>query len=68
MSACTFTDGLDETLPCECANCDWHGTVADVEAITDVQERVCAGETVPAGQCPECGCLAHLIETKTPRV
>jgi hypothetical protein len=64
MSNVKFVHGLDETLHCSCANCDWVGTVADLNDIVDVQERVTAGEIAPAGQCPECGALAHLDEVE----
>lgn len=48
----------------ECGNC---GEVHDIEAlkpIADAQERICAGEEVPAGECPdpECGALCHVVK------
>lgn len=66
MSNVRFTTNLDPDLAVACDNCDWKGTAADVEDIVDVQERVCAGEVCPAGQCPECGAVAHLVEKDTP--
>lgn len=50
----------DTAAPCSCENCGWKGTAAALEMISDFEDRVSAGETVPAGQCPECGALAHL--------
>lgn len=46
----------------ECQNCDWTGTGADLDLISDFENRVVAGEIVPAGQCPVCCALAHLTE------
>ena len=51
-----------ETPPpgwCECGNCDWTGTVDALGLIADVLERVAPGETMPDGECPECGALAY---------
>lgn len=45
-----------------CANCDWSGDIDDLKPIKDIHQRVAPGETMPAGECPECGCLAHLDE------
>lgn len=51
--------------PCKCDNCDWTGKTDDLESISDAQERLTPGGTVPAGQCPNCGALAYLdIEIK----
>lgn len=46
----------------ECGNCDWTGRERDCDEIQDIGERVSAGETMPAGECPECGALCHLAE------
>ena len=43
-----------------CGSCDWAGLVNDTEPIGDLEQRIAPGETVPAGECPECGALAHL--------
>jgi hypothetical protein len=45
-----------------CWNCDWTGTGKELDLMSDFEERVYAGEPCPAGQCPECACLAHLVE------
>lgn len=44
-----------------CDNCDWTGDDLryDLAMVPDLNERVHPGEIVPAGECPECGCLAH---------
>lgn len=46
---------------CACGNCDWRGPMADTHEIENIDQRVYAGEIVPAGQCPECGALVHLV-------
>lgn len=43
-----------------CSNCEWQGSSDDCDHISDIFERVEPGEIMPAGECPECGCLAHL--------
>ncbi len=48
-----------------CLDCDWHGPVCKTNAIQDIYERVEAGETMPAGECPSCGALAHLRDVLT---
>ena len=44
-----------------CSNWAWWGEIDDLKPIQDLHQRVAPGETMPAGECPECGCLAHLI-------
>lgn len=57
-----FSDTLnsDPEARVNCDNCDWEGQAKDLLNIPDFEERVHAGEVVPAGQCPKCGCLASL--------
>lgn len=43
-----------------CEYCDWSGRYPALDMISDLEERVTPGEIVPAGECPECGSLAHL--------
>ena len=50
----------------ECGNC---GRVSDESELThvfpdipDLTQRIAPGERVPAGECPECGALAHAIQ------
>lgn len=70
----------------ECGNCDWTGddsmdelgnqTAGGLIPLCDVEdftERIDPGSEVPAGECPECGALAYLVEKdnqyhKPPRV
>ncbi len=52
---------LDDRL-CECGNCDWTGYESEIdEEIVDFWSRVSPGETMPMGDCPECGALCHLV-------
>lgn len=48
--------------PCSCQDCDWQGPASALLMVASVEERITAGEIVPAGECPECGALAHLDE------
>jgi hypothetical protein len=43
-----------------CGNCGWAGRQSQLKPIQDIFERVAPGEIMPAGECPECGALAHL--------
>jgi hypothetical protein len=52
----------DDDERAECANCGWTGSADDCGEIKDIFERVAAGEEMPAGECPECGCLCHLTD------
>lgn len=68
-SADDLFDALDEAeheagydRDCKCGNCDWTGPESALQPIQHLSERVSAGETMPAGECPKCGALAHLIE------
>lgn len=56
------------TATMKCENCDWTDDLdpsADT-AISHIWERVDPGEPMPAGQCPKCGALCHLIPVYTP--
>ena len=43
----------------QCDNCGLRCKAKALERISDPGERLCAGETVPVGQCGECGALCH---------
>lgn len=62
MSSAYLSVHLREAEPVRCGNCDWCGTAIELEAISDIEERLYPGETVPAGQCPDCGALAYLLK------
>lgn len=53
---------LPEDAVCVCSNCDWEGPPAEVEDLKDPNQRLYPGETVPAGECPECDCAVYLKE------
>jgi hypothetical protein len=58
-----YTSLADEmsSRPVQCDNCLWIGEERQTQAIADLGERVSPGETVPVGECPECGSLCHFI-------
>ena len=66
MTTLYMDHNMDPDAPCECGNCDWKGAAAALDAIEDAQERLSPGETVPAGECPECGALAYLAKEEAP--
>lgn len=47
----------------KCDNCDWTGPESQLNEIVDFDQRVAPGEPIPVGECSECGCLAHFIES-----
>lgn len=47
-----------------CDNCREFVLEDNLAVIKDYSERVAEGETVPSGECPECGCLCHEVEIK----
>lgn len=57
-------DGPDEYV---CDNCTTIHPFEDLNDIEDLDERVEAGGMVPAGECPDCGCLAYPVP-KAPSV
>lgn len=44
--------------PCDCGNCDWKGTFADLLPVDD--GALTAGDPSFAGRCPECDSVAYL--------
>jgi hypothetical protein len=44
-----------------CQNCDWQGHTDDLDPINDVDERTSEGDTVWAGDCPECGAMCFTM-------
>ena len=48
-------------IKCKCANCDWTGTQSQTELIADFWSRVEPGETIPHGDCPECGAFCYAV-------
>lgn len=53
----------------ECSNCDWTGTldtIAKLDRIDAIEERLEPGELVPAGCCPECNSLIPVDDRDVP--
>jgi hypothetical protein len=59
-----FAQPDDDARPVSCGNCAWTGTVDGCREVRDLLTRVEPGETMPAGECPECGALAHLDDAE----
>lgn len=58
-----MTQSNRSALECvECQNCEWKGREDQTYAIRHYSQRVDPGEAEPAGECPECGALAHFVE------
>ena len=54
---------MKDGVAVECDNCGWKGDSADLGEYRDVHEDAWQpGEIMPAGECPECQCGAHLVE------
>jgi len=51
---------------CRCENCDFtcleHNIAIRFPEIEGLGQRVLPGELVPAGECPLCGALMHIIK------
>ncbi len=57
-----LSDQLADDAKVKCDDCDWTGVGLDLDLIADIHLRVAPGEPYPAGECPECGCLCHLVQ------
>jgi DNA-binding transcriptional regulator YiaG len=57
-----YTQVANPEAPCSCQDCDWTGPASALQLVASIEERISAEEIVPAGECPECGALAHLDE------
>lgn len=52
-----------------CPFCDWHDETSEMGSISNaknLEERIAAGEFVPAGVCPECGALISVANETVP--
>lgn len=54
-----------DAINCQCANCNWQGPIEKVDECRDFWSRVAPGDTVPAGDCPECGAFVFIEEHET---
>lgn len=64
-TGCDYTGKVADFKTYQCQNClkIWHESQLKTE-IPDLQERVAPGETMPAGECPECGALCHQLDNE----
>lgn len=46
----------------ECDNCLEEWTTDDLLPVKDLAQRVDPGGRMPAGECPDCGCLCYPLE------
>lgn len=49
-----------------CGCCDWQGPASACESIRDFWSRVEPGDTVPSGDCPECGAFCFPVPEARP--
>lgn len=49
-------------LAVKCDDCGWTGTTDQTDEVSDIEQRLEAGGEVPAGECPDCGALAYLVD------
>jgi hypothetical protein len=54
----------EESPRVSCDNCQWTGRERDCSEIVNLTQRVAPGEVMPAGECPDCGALCHLLENE----
>lgn len=58
---------LPEDAPAQCDDCGWTGPASQTnQDIPHLTERIAPGETVPTGECPECGALCHYVAATAP--
>jgi hypothetical protein len=57
-----FKNERDQAVQCE--SCSWEGTTPGCEPISAgaIHSRVSAGEIMPVGECPVCGCNVHFTD------
>lgn len=69
MSETATPQEASEPTVYECPECDWTGTMDTINGLHHVhhiQERIEAGELVPAGCCPECDALISVADRDIP--
>ena len=55
-------DDANDNANCECEECGAIVEACSLAPIEDFHRHMYAGDTVPAGQCPECDGFAYLLE------
>jgi hypothetical protein len=66
MKSVNLKASVAPSKKCECGNCEWKGKAADTKPVKAFFDRVSPGETVPVGECPDCGALAHFVKPRKP--
>lgn len=56
----------DKPTQYACDDCEFVGTLEDLDPIDDLEERVAVGELMAAGQCPDCGSLISVEDADVP--
>ena len=47
-----------------CENCAWRGPSWEADQYRDFWSRIDPGDTMPAGDCPECGCHVFIDDAR----
>ena len=66
MKTATTTD--NENPLCECANCGLRNAANDLSPCHDIWSRLTPGDTMPHGDCPECGASCFPVKEPERRV
>jgi hypothetical protein len=56
-------DRFDDNDPVTCSDCDWDGTVDQVDDIKHA--TLTPGDASPVGRCPKCESLAYVVTEQT---
>lgn len=71
VTSAATSDAAEEDSDCRCGNCNWQGRESAIKVpffrINRMEARVEPNELVPAGECPDCGCLAHRVMSQADR-
>jgi predicted RNA-binding Zn-ribbon protein involved in translation (DUF1610 family) len=57
---------MSDSTQYTCEECGWEGTEGGMAFMDHLEERVCPGELMAPGQCPECGALISVAEEDVP--
>lgn len=66
MSQIYLSQHIEDATQCRCDDCGHECPADELDMIADVEQRLTPGYTTPAGQCPECGALAFIVEEEKP--
>lgn len=62
-----FIPMVDPAAAAKCDNCEEIMNAGLLRPIKDAGMRLTAGEQIPAGECPDCGCCAFLLKDEPTR-